>query len=105
MKEILSLPAPVLIALGVLVLVQISLQVYGLFDLARRERVAALPKWAWALIIVLGELIGVILYLAVGRNVPTQAQDPLRAVAAAPPAEDRADRAADVLYGEKRDRT
>jgi hypothetical protein len=104
MEKLLALPVGLLAALGLFVLVQVSLQVYGLFDLARRDRVASLPKWAWALIILFGELLGVILYLLVGRNVPTEAVDPMRGQQGTPPAEDRAEHAADVLYGERSDR-
>jgi hypothetical protein len=50
-----------------LVVIQLGLMVYCLVDLSRREKVRALPKWAWALIIILGELIGPIVYIFVGR--------------------------------------
>jgi hypothetical protein len=50
-----------------LVLIQLTLMVICLVDLARREKVKGLPKWAWAIIIVLGELIGPVVYLVVGR--------------------------------------
>jgi hypothetical protein len=50
-----------------LVLVQLVLIVICLVDLTRREKVRALPKWAWGIIICLGELIGPIVYLLVGR--------------------------------------
>jgi hypothetical protein len=100
MERLLALPTPLLAAIGVLVLVQLSLQVYALVDVARRERVAALPKWGWVLVIVLGEILGPILYLALGRSVPPVAADPL----AKPAAGDdlgRAEKAADMLYGQR----
>ena len=50
-----------------LVLIQLVLMIVCLVDLARREKVKGLPKWAWAIIIVLGELIGPTIYLIVGR--------------------------------------
>jgi len=50
-----------------LVVIQLGLIVYCLIDLSRREKVRGLPKWAWALIIILGELIGPIVYIFVGR--------------------------------------
>ncbi len=50
-----------------LVVIQLGLAVYCLIDLARREKVRGLPKWAWAIIIVLGELLGPIVYIFVGR--------------------------------------
>lgn len=50
-----------------LVLVQLGLMVFCLLDLARRERTRG-PKWLWAIIIILGELVGPVVYLLVGRE-------------------------------------
>ncbi len=50
-----------------LVLIQLALMVYCLVDLGRREYTHG-PKWLWAIIIVLGELIGPIVYLVAGRK-------------------------------------
>jgi hypothetical protein len=50
-----------------IVLIQLGLMIYCLVDLARRERTKG-PKWLWAIIIILGELIGPIVYLLVGRE-------------------------------------
>jgi DMSO reductase anchor subunit len=50
-----------------LLVIQLVLVIVCLVDLARRAKVRGLPKWAWALIILLGELIGPIVYLFVGR--------------------------------------
>jgi len=50
-----------------LVLIQLGLMIVCLLDLFRREKVKGLPKWAWAIIIVLGELVGPVIYLVVGR--------------------------------------
>lgn len=50
-----------------LALIQLGLMVYCLVDLARRERTRG-PKWLWALIVILGELIGPVVYLIVGRE-------------------------------------
>lgn len=51
-----------------LLLLQLVLLVVALIDLSKREKVRWLPKWAWAIIIVLGELIGPILYFILGRE-------------------------------------
>ena len=51
----------------VLVAVQLATQVYALVDLARRDEVFGGRKWLWALIIVLGNLMGAIGYLVAGR--------------------------------------
>jgi hypothetical protein len=96
-----GLPIAARIAISLLILVQLTMQVFCLFDLTRRERVAGFPKWGWALVIVLGELIGPILYLAIGRKTPVMAEDPMRAASAPPATADRAEHAADVLYGDR----
>ena len=51
-----------------LVIIQLGLAIYCLVDLAHRQKVKALPKWAWAIIILLGELIGPVVYLFLGRS-------------------------------------
>jgi drug/metabolite transporter (DMT)-like permease len=50
-----------------LVLLQLTLMIVALVDLIRRERTNG-PKWLWVLIIVLGELIGPIIYFIFGRK-------------------------------------
>jgi hypothetical protein len=50
-----------------LILVQVGLMVFCLIDLSRRERTRG-PKWLWAILIVLGELIGPVAYLLFGRE-------------------------------------
>jgi hypothetical protein len=42
--------------------------VVALVDLIRREKTRWLPKWGWALVIILGELIGPIIYFIFGRE-------------------------------------
>ena len=51
-----------------IVLVQLGLMVYALVDLSHRERRTRGPKWVWALVIVLGELVGPVVYLLFGRE-------------------------------------
>jgi len=51
-----------------LVLLQLILMVVALLDLSKRAKVRWLPKWLWAIIIILGELVGPIVYLIVGRE-------------------------------------
>lgn len=50
-----------------LILIQLALMIFCLVDLSRRERTNG-PKWVWALVIILGELIGPIVYLLAGRK-------------------------------------
>lgn len=52
-----------------LALVQITLAVIALVDLVRRPAAqVTLPKWLWAVIIIVVSTIGAILYLAIGRR-------------------------------------
>jgi hypothetical protein len=50
-----------------IVVVQVGLQVWALVDLVRRPRVVGLPKAAWAVVILLGQMLGPVVYLLVGR--------------------------------------
>ncbi len=50
-----------------LVLLQLILMVVCLVDLSRREKTWG-PKWLWAIVILLGQLVGPIVYLIVGRK-------------------------------------
>ena len=51
-----------------LFLIEFTLLVIALIDLLRREQVRHLPKWAWAVIIILLNFIGPIAYLLLGRE-------------------------------------
>ena len=51
-----------------LVLVQLGLVAFALYDLVRRERVRGDNKWVWGIIIVVVNIIGPILYLLLGRE-------------------------------------
>jgi DMSO reductase anchor subunit len=50
-----------------LVVLQLGLQIWALVDLARREATNG-PKWLWAVIIILGELLGPVVYFIAGRK-------------------------------------
>ncbi|MGW8225598.1 MAG: PLD nuclease N-terminal domain-containing protein [Anaerolineales bacterium] len=51
-----------------LLVIELTLLIIALVDLIRREQVKYLPKWAWAVIIVLLNFIGPIAYLLLGRE-------------------------------------
>jgi hypothetical protein len=51
-----------------LIIFQLLLMVWAIIDLIKRKKVKALPKWAWALIIVLVNIFGPIIYLVFGRG-------------------------------------
>ena len=58
--EVLKMFAPVIV-------IQLALIIFCIFRLTR-DRVKYLPKWTWAIIIVLVNLIGPIIYLSMGRE-------------------------------------
>ena len=96
-----GVPVWVLVVLGVLAVVQITLDVIALLDLYRRPtaQVVFENKWIWVAIVLLVNTVGPILYLAVGRKSPPVAHD-----AAAPPSPPvRAEDIADVLYGRRKE--
>ena len=47
--------------------IQFGLMAWALVDLTRRERTRG-PKWVWALVILLGNLLGSMVYFLVGRE-------------------------------------
>jgi hypothetical protein len=49
-----------------LLLMQLALMAAALFDLSRRQQTKG-PKWMWVIIIVLGELVGPVVYFLIGR--------------------------------------
>ena len=51
-----------------IIVVQLTLIVIAILDLARREHVAGGSKLVWVLVIVLINIIGPIVYLAFGRR-------------------------------------
>jgi hypothetical protein len=101
--SLMSLPVGLLVALGVLAVVEITLDVVALVDLYRRPaaRVVFGNKWIWVAIIILVNIVGAILYLAIGRK-PAAATGPAdtasaRAATPAPAAES----IANSLYGSR----
>jgi hypothetical protein len=51
-----------------ILILQLGLMVFCLVDLSKREHTRGVPKWMWALIIILGEMVGPIIYLLLGRR-------------------------------------
>lgn len=56
------------LALAPLLLLALGFVVWVLVDIARAERVAHLPKWAWALLSIVSIPLGGIVYLLIGRD-------------------------------------
>jgi hypothetical protein len=57
-----------IIAIIFLAVTQLSLQIIGLVHLARHGLAPGGRKWVWVLVIVLGAVIGPLVYLAVARQ-------------------------------------
>ena len=97
MNTFADLSPAVLAGVSALIVVQLALQISALVSLVRTpaERITfGGRKWVWALIILLGEIIGPIVYFAAGRQA-APAEEPVTAA----PATQRAEHAADTLYG------
>ncbi len=62
--EIIKQYLPLLIPV---ILIELALLIIALVDLIRRPQTRG-PKWAWALVIILINLIGPIIYLVFGRK-------------------------------------
>lgn len=60
-SQILMLAIPV-------ILIQIGLQIYALIDLSRTSKVRWNNKWIWVAIIVLGEIIGPLVYFLAAKQ-------------------------------------
>ena len=48
------------------IIIQLVLMIVALLDLIKRKKTRG-PKWVWALVILLGEILGPIIYLVFGR--------------------------------------
>ena len=55
-------------ALAPLLLLTLAFVIFCIVDLIRAEHVKGLPKWAWALVIILSVPLGGIVYLVWGRG-------------------------------------
>jgi len=86
-----------LVAVVVLVVVQLALVVFCIVDIVRRPAVLGGRKWVWIVFILFFNLIGSIVYLAVGRVPPPAAEETRDEPEAM--ARSRAASAADLLYG------
>lgn len=91
-----TVPPAVLVVLIALGVIELALIVVCLVDLARRPAVLGGRKWVWVAVILVFNLLGPIVYLAVGRATPPAADHPSSADDGT---RDRASAAADLLYG------
>ena len=98
--QVTELPVGALIFLGVLATVQVTLDAIALVDLARRpaQSVTLPSKWIWVAIILVVNLLGAILYFAIGRKPTTTAAPEFGQPS---PQTRSAAEIADALYGKK----
>jgi hypothetical protein len=94
-------PAWGLLALGLLIIVEIALDVIALVDLYRRpvDHVVFANKWIWLAIILLVNTVGAIIYLVVARKPAILTED----AAPCAPTSVSVDIIADTLYGPRDD--
>lgn len=62
-----NIPSKTILLLIPVFIIQLGLLVIALVDLIKRERTRG-PKWVWALVIVLFNILGPIAYLLFGRE-------------------------------------
>jgi hypothetical protein len=89
------IPTGAMVALVALGLVELALVVFCVIDIVRRPAVLGERKWIWIVIVLLFNLIGSIIYLAIGRAQPPPPEPRAEAGATA----GRVAAAADILYG------
>jgi hypothetical protein len=90
------LPRGALLAVIVLGVLELCLVVFCIVDIVRRPAVLGGRKWVWIVLVILFNLVGSIIYLAIGRERPP-AREP--EPAGDPDAHSRTQAAADLLYG------
>jgi hypothetical protein len=89
------IPSGALIALIALGLVELALVVFCIVDIVRRPAVLGGRKWVWIVVVLLFNLMGSIIYLAIGRGQPPPPEPRAETGATA----GRVAAAADILYG------
>ena len=89
------MPSGALVALIVIGVIELALAVFCIVDIVRRPAVLGDRKWVWIVIVALFNLVGAIIYLAVGRVQPP----PIETHAVPGAAAGRVAAAADILYG------
>lgn len=96
MNDLSSLPVPAIAALVVLVIIQLSVEIYAIVDIIRRpaDRITGGNKILWLLLVVFVNLVGAIVYLVGGRKPAVVAETPH-----APSDRSAAREAVDTLYG------
>jgi heme/copper-type cytochrome/quinol oxidase subunit 4 len=63
-----SNPTEIIKTIWPIVVIQLAVQIYALFDIYKRKGTKNLSSLIWVIIIVFGEIIGAILYLLFGKK-------------------------------------
>ena len=92
-----DLSGGVVVAIIVVGLAILALDVFCIVDIVRRPAVLGGHKWVWTLVVLVFNLLGPLVYLAVGRAPAPATERAPDAAEAAPGA--RAVAAAELLYG------
>jgi hypothetical protein len=103
--SLLTLPTGLLAALGVLVVLQVTLDAIAIVDLYKRPaaQLVFANKWLWLAIILLVSTIGAIIYLVAGRRGDKSAEYKPRSLDSSRAVETRGENAADLLYGKRKE--
>lgn len=90
-----SLDSVNLWVLAPILMITVPIMLWALIDVIRRpaERMRALPKWAWVVVVVFGNTLGQLIYLFFGRDTTK----PVAETRGTSP--EKAASAADALYG------
>jgi hypothetical protein len=91
-----AMPTGAVVALVVLALIELALVVFCIVDIVRQPAVLGEHKWVWIVIVLLFNLIGSIIYLAIGRVQPPPPEAPTDSAEVG----SRVTAAADILYGQ-----
>jgi len=97
LEELANLDTSLVILISVVWLVQVALMLWALIDIVRRpsETIRGAMKWPWILLVLFVNLIGPVIYLAVGRITPAVPDEPHSALE-----RDKTQHAVDALYGD-----
>ena len=97
--DLAAVPLAFLVVLGLIGVAEVVLDVVALVDLYRRpvDQLVLPNKWIWVAIILLVNLLGAILYLAIARKPAPAGDQGIRSR----PSAGSVDQAVDSLYGPK----
>lgn len=92
-----NLSGGALVAVVIVGLAALALDIACIVDIVRRPAVLGGHKWVWILVVLVFNLLGPLMYLAIGRTQPPAVEPPAQSQEAA--TGEKAATAADLLYG------